>query len=121
MYLFRPVFIFLSISSSCHISKIEKEIKYYYYIVNIYYRIERPLNKFHLTSHNHDQIFIKSHFNFHFLHKLCSVISKVILVNTYVSLKIIYRGFLPYATFGTWKKFALAKNRISKIFILCTR
>ena len=31
-----------------------------------------------------------------------------------------YRGFSPYATFGTWKKFALAKNRISKIFILCT-
>ena len=31
-----------------------------------------------------------------------------------------YRGFLPYATFGTWKKTALAKNRISKIFILCT-
>ena len=30
-----------------------------------------------------------------------------------------YRGFLPYATFGTWKKFAFAKNRISKIFILC--
>ena len=27
-----------------------------------------------------------------------------------------YRGFLPYATFGTWKKTALAKNRISKIF-----
>ena len=25
-----------------------------------------------------------------------------------------YRGFLPYATFGTWKKFALAKIRISK-------
>ena len=32
-----------------------------------------------------------------------------------------YRGFLPYATFGTWKKTALAKNRISKIFILCTQ
>ena len=32
-----------------------------------------------------------------------------------------YRGFLPYATFGTWKKFAVAKNRISKIFILCTQ
>ena len=32
-----------------------------------------------------------------------------------------YRGFLPYATFGTWKKFALAKNRISKIFVLCTQ
>ena len=32
-----------------------------------------------------------------------------------------YRGFLPYATFGTWKKVALAKNRISKIFILCTQ
>ena len=26
-----------------------------------------------------------------------------------------YRGFLHYATFGTWKKNALAKNRISKI------
>ena len=25
-----------------------------------------------------------------------------------------YRGFLPNATFGTWKKFALAKIRISK-------
>ena len=25
-----------------------------------------------------------------------------------------YRGFLPYATFGTWKKFTLAKNRIMK-------
>ena len=36
-------------------------------------------------------------------------------------LKRTYRGFLPYATFGTWKKFALAKNRISKIFILCTQ
>ena len=33
----------------------------------------------------------------------------------------LYRGFLPYATFGTWKKTALAKNRISKIFILCTQ
>ena len=32
-----------------------------------------------------------------------------------------YRGFLPYATFGTWKKTALAKNRTSKIFILCTQ
>jgi hypothetical protein len=32
-----------------------------------------------------------------------------------------YRGFSPYATFGTWKKIALAKNRISKIFILCTQ
>ena len=32
-----------------------------------------------------------------------------------------YRGFLRYATFGTWKKTALAKNRISKIFILCTQ
>ena len=32
-----------------------------------------------------------------------------------------YRGFSPYATFGTWKKFALAKNRISKIFVLCTQ
>ena len=28
-----------------------------------------------------------------------------------------YRGFLPYATFGTWKKTTLAKNRISKIFM----
>ena len=38
-----------------------------------------------------------------------------------ISLRVFeYRGFLPYATFGTWKKFALAKNRISKIFILCT-
>ena len=27
-----------------------------------------------------------------------------------------YRGLSAYATFGTWKKFALAKNRISKIF-----
>ena len=35
--------------------------------------------------------------------------------------QITYRGFLPYATFGTWKKFALAKNRINKIFILCTQ
>ena len=25
---------------------------------------------------------------------------------------------MPYATFGTWKKLALAKNRISKTFIL---
>ena len=33
----------------------------------------------------------------------------------------IYRGFSPYATFGTWKKFALTKNRISKIFVLCTQ
>ena len=33
----------------------------------------------------------------------------------------VYRGFSPYATFGTWKKFALAKNRISKIFVLCTQ
>ena len=33
----------------------------------------------------------------------------------------IYRGFSPNATFWTWKKFALAKNRISKIFILCTQ
>ena len=32
----------------------------------------------------------------------------------------LYRGFSPYATFGTWKKTALAKNRIRKIFILCT-
>ena len=32
-----------------------------------------------------------------------------------------YRGFLPYATFGTWEKVALAKIRISKIFILCTQ
>ena len=32
-----------------------------------------------------------------------------------------YRGFSPYTTFRTWKKFALAKNRISKIFILCTQ
>ena len=32
-----------------------------------------------------------------------------------------YRGFLPYATFGTWKKTALAENRISKISILCTQ
>ena len=32
-----------------------------------------------------------------------------------------YRGFLPYATFGTWKKTALAKNRISNFFILCTQ
>ena len=32
-----------------------------------------------------------------------------------------YRGFSPYATFGTWQKVALAKNRISKIFILCTQ
>ena len=32
-----------------------------------------------------------------------------------------YRGFLPYATFGTLEKVALAKNRISKIFILCTQ
>ena len=30
-----------------------------------------------------------------------------------------YRGFLPYATFGTWKKLALAKNSVSQIFILC--
>ena len=37
------------------------------------------------------------------------------------SRKVYYRGFLPYATFGTWKKTALAKNRISKIFILCTQ
>ena len=35
-------------------------------------------------------------------------------------LTMIYRGFSPYATFGTWKKTALAKNRVSKIFILCT-
>ena len=28
-----------------------------------------------------------------------------------------YRGFSPYATFGTLEKVALAKNRISKIFI----
>ena len=34
-------------------------------------------------------------------------------------LTMIYRGFSPYATFGTWKKNALAKNRVSKIFILC--
>ena len=27
-----------------------------------------------------------------------------------------YRGFSPYATFGTWKKVALAKNRIRKMF-----
>ena len=27
-----------------------------------------------------------------------------------------YRGFLPYATFGTLEKVALAKNRISQIF-----
>ena len=26
-----------------------------------------------------------------------------------------YRGFLPYATFGNWRKFALAKIRISQI------
>ena len=32
-----------------------------------------------------------------------------------------YRGFSPYATFGTWKKVALAKNRINKIFILYTQ
>jgi hypothetical protein len=28
---------------------------------------------------------------------------------------------LPYATFGTWEKVALAKNRIRQIFILCTK
>ena len=33
----------------------------------------------------------------------------------------LYRGLLPYANFGTWKKFTLAKNRISKVFILCTQ
>ena len=33
----------------------------------------------------------------------------------------LYRGILPYATFGTQKKFALAKKHISKIFILCTQ
>ena len=32
-----------------------------------------------------------------------------------------YRGFLPYAIFGTLEKVALAKNRISRIFILCTQ
>ena len=26
-----------------------------------------------------------------------------------------YRGFLPYATFGTWKKFALASNKINSL------
>ena len=35
--------------------------------------------------------------------------------------KFIYRGFLPYATLGTWEKVALAKNRISQIYILCTQ
>ena len=29
-----------------------------------------------------------------------------------------YRGFSPYATFETWKKVALAKNRISHV---CTQ
>ena len=29
-----------------------------------------------------------------------------------------YRGFSPYATFGTWQKVALAKNRISHV---CTQ
>ena len=38
-----------------------------------------------------------------------------------ISLHTQYRGFSPYATFGTWKKFTLAKNRISKIFVLCTQ
>ena len=40
---------------------------------------------------------------------------------TYSNALSMYRGFSPYATFGTWKKVALAKNRISKIFILCTQ
>ena len=40
------------------------------------------------------------------------------LINT-LKLFLVYRGFSPYATFGTWKKVALAKNLISKIFILC--
>ena len=34
--------------------------------------------------------------------------------NNFTKQSINYRGFLPYATFGTWKKFALAKNRIRK-------
>ena len=29
-----------------------------------------------------------------------------------------YRGFSPYATFGTFEKFALAKNRISQILVI---
>ena len=37
------------------------------------------------------------------------------------SLKNMYKGFLPYATFGTCRKTALAKNRISKTSILCTQ
>ena len=39
----------------------------------------------------------------------------------YCCTNIKYRGFLPYATFGTWKKVALAKNCISKISILYTQ
>ena len=33
-----------------------------------------------------------------------------------LELHAIYRGFLPYATFGTWKKLALAKNRVRPNF-----
>ena len=32
-----------------------------------------------------------------------------------------YRGFSPYATFGTWIKFALAKNRISQILVIALK
>ena len=47
--------------------------------------------------------------------------SKVNMKLSYNSLKVNNRGFSPSATFGTWKKFALAKNSISKVFILCTQ
>ena len=37
-------------------------------------------------------------------------------IRLYIILK--YRGFLHYATFGTWQKVAIAKNRISHV---CTQ
>ena len=40
-----------------------------------------------------------------------------VYISLYKNDTYLYRGFSPYATFGTWKKTALAKNRISKIFI----
>ena len=37
---------------------------------------------------------------------------------TFISMFRKHRGFSPYATFRTWKKFALAKYRISQILVI---
>ena len=51
--------------------------------------------------------------------KLLSQLKCELGIKLRFNLRLEYRGFSPYAAFGTWKKTALAKNRISKIFILC--